>query len=77
MLLVVIDDTLETDNLLFQFGRLLLQLLVLKALLSRPSRCGLKSLLELLVVQLDRLQGLPHVCQQLDLPREMRSEFDT
>ena len=77
MLLVVIDDTLKIDNLLFQVGHLLPQLLVLKALLSRPSRCGLKSLLELVVVQLDRLQGLPHVCQHLNLPREIRSEFNT
>ena len=77
MLLVVIDDILKLDYLLFQLGRLLLQLLVLKALLSCPSRCGLKSLLELLVVQLDRLQGLPHVCQQLDLPREISSVFNT
>ena len=72
MLLAVIDDLLKLVNLLLQLGGLLPQLSVLKELLGHPSHCRLEALSELGVVQLDGLQGLSHIRQQLDLPRDVR-----
>ena len=72
VLLAVIDDLLKLVDLLLQLGGLLPQLSVLKELLGHPSHCGLEALSELGVVQLDGLQRLPHIRQQLDLPREIR-----
>ena len=72
MLLAVIDDLLKLIDLILQLRGVLPQLLVLKELLGHPCHCRLETLSEFGVVQLDGLQRLPHIRQQLDLPREVR-----